>query len=300
MYDVLIIGSGPAGLSAAVYAKRSNLNIIVAEKDYLGTGQIAGSVRVDNYLGYPGMSGFELGDRFRQHAEEMRVPFYNGNVCSIRDNGSSWRTCFSEGECVESRAIIYAAGTKPRVLNVEGEKKFFGRGISACVVCDGPLYKGKTAAVIGGGDTALDSALYLSDICSRVYLIHWRQDFRGNKAILGMLEKKPNVEILRNLAVRKICGEERVEILVLSDGRKLKVDGIFETVGADPRTELLKGTILLDPAGYVLAGEDGVTSAEGFFVAGDVRKKKLRQVSTAVADGANAAFSAMEYLRRFR
>ena len=115
-----------------------------------------------------------------------------------------------------------------------------------------------------------------------------------------MLEKKPNVEILRNLAVRKICGEERVEVLVLSDGRKLKVDGIFETVGADPRTELLKGTILLDPAGYVLAGEDGVTSAEGFFVAGDVRKKKLRQVSTAVADGANAAFSAMEYLRRFR
>ena len=272
----------------------------MAEKDYLGTGQIAGSVRVDNYLGSPGLTGFELGDRFRQHAEEMRVPFYNGNVCSIKDSGFSWRTCFSEGECIESRTIIYAAGTRPRTLNVEGEKKFFGRGISTCVVCDGPLYKGKTAAVIGGGDTALDSALYLSDICSRVYLIHWRQDFRGNKAILGMLEKKPNVEILRNLAVRKICGEERVEVLVLSDGRKLKVDGIFETVGADPRTELLKGTILLDPAGYVLAGEDGVTSAEGFFVAGDVRKKKLRQVSTAVADGANAAFSAMEYLRRFR
>ncbi len=299
MYDVLIIGSGPAGLSAAVYAKRSNLNIIVAEKDYMGTGQIAGSVRVDNYLGCPGISGLELGDRFRLHAEEMRVPFYNGNVCSIKDAGFSWRTCFSEGECIESRTVIYAAGTKPRLLNVEGEKKFFGRGVGTCVVCDGPLYKGRTAAVIGGGDTALDSALYLADLCSKVYLIHWRQDFRGNRAILGMLDKKPNVEILRNLAVRRICGGDRVEALELSNGRRLEIDVVFEAVGADPRTELLKDTVLLDPAGYVLAGEDGVTSAEGFFVAGDVRKKRLRQVATAVADGANAAMSAMEYLRRF-
>ena len=299
MYDVLIIGSGPAGLSAAVYAKRSNLNIIVAEKDYMGTGQIAGSVRVDNYLGCPGISGLELGDRFRQHAEEMRVPFYNGNVCSIKDAGFSWRTCFSEGECIESRTVIYAAGTRPRLLNVEGEKKFFGRGVATCVVCDGPLYKGRTAAVIGGGDTALDSALYLADICSRVYLIHWRQDFRGNRAVLGMLDKKPNVEILRNLSVRRICGGERVEALELSDGCRLEVDVVFEAVGADPRTEILKNTVLLDPAGYVLAGEDGVTSAEGFFVAGDVRKKRLRQVATAVADGANAAMSAMNYLRRF-
>ena len=299
MYDVLIIGSGPAGLSAAVYAKRSNLNIIVAEKDYLGTGQITGSVRVDNYLGSPGLSGLELGDKFRMHAEEMGVPFYNGNVCSIQDSGRSWRTCFSEGECIESRTVIYAAGTRPRLLHVEGEKKFFGRGVSTCVVCDGPLCRGRTAAVIGGGDTALDSALYLSQFCAKVYLIHWRQDFRGSKAVLGMLEKKPGVEILRNLSVRRICGDDVLEYIELSDGRRLKTDILFEAVGADPRTDLLRGTVLLDSSGYILAGEDGITSAEGFFAAGDVRKKRLRQVSTAVSDGANAAYSAMEYLRRF-
>ena len=297
MIDLLIIGSGPAGLSAAVYAKRSNLDVMVAEKEFLGTGQIAGSIRVDNYLGSFGLSGYELGESFRHHAEELRVPFYTGEAVSIRRSPGGWKTEFYGGEILEARTIIFAGGTVPRSLNVPGEQELAGRGVSSCVVCDGPLYRDKTTAVVGGGDTALDSALYLADMCKKVYLIHWRKDFRGNHVTLEKLKERDNVEIIRNAAVKTINGTDIVSSITLTNGRLLKVDGLFKAIGSDPGTALVKDIVRLDAYGYILAGEDCSTTADGFFVAGDVRTKRLRQISTAVADGANAVFSAIAYLK---
>ena len=296
MTDVLVIGSGPAGLSAAISAKQNHLNTVIVEKDYMGTGQISGSVRVDNYPGCPGLSGFDLGERFRQHAEALGIPFETGLVSRICPWSDGWVAKFEGRDPIFAKTVIYAAGTQPRKLGVQGEEKLFGRGVSSCVVCDGMFFKNRTAAVIGGGDSALDYASFLSEICAKVYLIHRRKEFKGNQVTLDALKQNSKVEILSDTVVTRFEGKDCLEHIVLSDGRKVAVDGLFEAVGAVPRTDLLKGIVKLDADGYIVAGEDGRTSAKGFFAAGDVRTKRLRQVSTAVADGANAARSAAEYI----
>ncbi len=297
MLDLLIIGSGPAGLSAAVYAKRSNMEFKVAEKDFLSAGQIMNGIRVDNYLGFYGISGLELGDKFRQHAEALMVDFHTGEVTSIEKTPEGFKTSFADGSCIESKTIIYATGTKPNRLDLPGEEEIGGRGIGFCVICEGMAYRDKVAAIIGGGDTAVDSARYLADICDKVYLIHRLSEFQANAESVSRLKALDNVEILLNKSVVKVGGTDHLQSLYLSDGSVLHVDGLFEAIGATPQTGLLKGLVDLDDQGYVIAGEDGVTSTEGLFVAGDVRKKKLRQVVTAVADGANAQISALEYLK---
>ncbi len=297
MLDLLIIGSGPAGLSAAVYAKRSNMDFMVAEKDFMGAGQIMNSIQVDNYLGFYGISGYDLGDKFRQHAEALLVPFYTGEAVSIEKTPGGFKTCFYEGQCIESKTIIYAAGTKPNRLDLPGEKSFDARGIHFCVVCEGFGYRDKTVAVVGGGDTAVDSARYLADIAAKVYVIHWLDEFQANRESVRRLKELENVEILTGVSVKSVSGKDQLEELTLSDGRTLKVDGLFEAIGATPQTKLLEGLVDLDERGYVIAGEDGVTSQKGLFVAGDIRTKQLRQVVTAVADGANAQTSALDYLK---
>ncbi|MCM1334315.1 MAG: FAD-dependent oxidoreductase [Bacteroides sp.] len=297
MRDIVIIGSGPAGLSAALYAKRANLDVLVVEKEFQGIGQIAESAQVDNYIGLCGISGFDLGEKFRSDAEKFDAEFYEGNALKIELQNGVWHTFF-ENEIIKSRTVIYAAGATHRKLNVPGEERLIGRGVSFCAVCDGALYRGKTVAVIGGGDTALDDALYLSDIAEKVYLIHRRTKFRGSEKSVLKIKSKENIEIVTPANVLGICGENRINSIKLDNGRELALNGIFVAIGMSPATDLVKNIVTLDSGGYIRADETGITDAPGFFAAGDVRTKKLRQVVTAVSDGANAAFSAIEYLKK--
>ncbi len=295
--DVAIIGSGPAGLSAAIYAMRANLSALVIEKEYEGTGQIAESGNVDNYLGFPGISGYDLGENFRNHALKLGVSFLEQEVTKIEKiNAEIFQIWLEDGSSVEAKAVIYAAGASPRRANVPGEKEYAGKGISYCAICDGSFYRGKKVAVLGGGDTALDDALYLADLADQVYIIHRRKEFRGAGASVKKLEEKKNVSFLLGHQVTEILGDQKLTGVLLEDGSSLLVDGVFIAYGSLPRTELLKDLLDLDPAGYVKADETGATGLEGFYVAGDVRSKKLRQVVTAVSDGANAATAVAEYL----
>lgn len=288
MIDVLIIGSGPAGLSAAIYARRANLNVTVLEKLYMGLGQVAESRQVDNYLGMPGMNGYDMGEAFRRHAEDFGAEFLEGEAAEIKKEGDIFCIVLKDGERLSARTVIYAAGAAHRHLGVVGEDVLAGRGVSYCAVCDGAFYRKKIVAVAGGGDTALDDALYLSEMCSKVYLIHRREEFRGAKATLLKLREKENVTILAPAVINEVKGENKVSGIVLSDGSEIECQGLFVAVGMEPQTELLKGFVTLDKTGYVVADETGKTSVDGFFVAGDVRAKALRQVVTAAADGANA------------
>lgn len=297
MYDIVIIGSGPAGLSAAVYASRAQFSAVVAEKDYMGAGQIAASEQVDNYLGLPGINGFELGEKFREHAVSLGAEFFEGEVSGISKNAESYTVSFKDGSNLESKCIIYAAGTSYRRLEIPGGELL---GVSYCATCDGAFYKGKTTAVVGGGDTALGDALYLSKIAEKVYLIHRRNTFRANRALQELVKKTPNIEVILNAVPTKVMGEKRVEGLEISVSGEVKnfeVNGVFVAIGSVPNTGILDGICSLDENGYIIAGEDGITSADGFFAAGDVRTKALRQVVTAVSDGANCVLSAENYIR---
>lgn len=299
MYDTVIIGSGPAGLSAAVYAKREQLRAVVIEKNYMGTGQIAVSERVDNYLGLYGESGFDLGEKFRSHAASLGVEFIENEVIKIVPEEDFYNIAFADNKIIKAKTIIYAAGANPRRLDVKGESEFTGKGVSYCAVCDGAFYKGKTVAVVGGGDTALQDALLLSKIAETVYLVHHRGEFRANKSLQKTVTETPNIKLVLNSVVKEIIGDKKVSgVKILNNGNEelLNVDGIFTAVGTVPNSRLLNGIAELDNNGYVVANEDGITSAKGIFVAGDVRTKRLRQVVTAVSDGASCVQSVEEYL----
>ena len=297
-YDVGIIGSGPAGLSAAIYAKRANLSAVVIEKEYEGTGQIAESGQVDNYLGLPGISGYDLGEQFREHAVKLGVAFLEQEVTEIKKEDSAVFTIiFEDGSSVETKTVIYAAGAAPRRANIPGEQEYSGKGVSYCAICDGSFYRGKKVAVLGGGDTALDDAVYLADLAEQVYVIHRRKEFRGAATTVEKLRKKENVTFVLEHQVKEITGVEKVNGVILEDGIAIAVDGVFVAYGSVPQTDLVKELVTLDAAGYVKAEETGETSLAGLYVAGDARTKKLRQVVTAVSDGANAATAVVEYLK---
>lgn len=297
MLDAIIIGSGPAGLAAAIYGKRANLNIAVVEKEYEGTGQIAESSCVDNYLGLPGVNGYDLGEQFRNHAVDFGVDFIEHEVVAIEKQPGGWKLAFEDGSSKEARTVIYAAGAQPRKADVPGEDRYIGKGVSYCAICDGAFYKGKTVAVLGGGDTAVDEALYLSDLCEKVYLIHRRTEFRGAAQRVEQARKKANIEFVLGETVKEFVGGEKLTAVRLNSGTSIELNGVFVAYGSKPQTELLRGIVALDDSGYVVANEDGRTSQEGFFVAGDVRTKTLRQVVTAVSDGANAITSVAEYIK---
>lgn len=301
MYDLIIIGSGPAGLSAAIYGKRAGLNLLVLEKNPMSGGQVLNTYEVDNYLGMPGTDGFDMGMKFREHADKMGVEFREAAALSIEDKGSS-KVVHTAEEDLETKAVILAAGAVHASLEVEGEEKFSGKGVSYCATCDGAFFRGKTVAVVGGGDVALEDAIYLSRLCEKVYLIHRRDELRGTHVLQEELKKMPNVDFLYSHVVEEIMGEEtvnglRIRDLKAQESRTLPVDGVFVAVGIRPGTELVQDLVACDEGGYVLAGEDCAASVPGIFAAGDVRKKPLRQIATAVADGANAATSVENYLR---
>ncbi len=296
MYDLIIIGSGPAGLSAAVYAKRAGLDLLVFEKSPMSGGQILNTYEVDNYLGMPGINGFDMGMQFRAHADKLGVTFKNETVLSLEDAGDKKIVHTAKGD-YEAKAVIVATGAEHAKLGVPGEAEFLGRGVSYCATCDGAFFSGRTVAVVGGGDVALEDAIYLARVCEKVYLIHRRDELRGAKILQEDLKKFSNVEILYSHQVKAIEGQDGVESLQVQDlktgeEKKLSVAGVFLAVGIIPDTTLVQGMVAMDERGYVLAGEDCVTDKPGILVAGDIRKKNLRQVVTAVADGANAAISA--------
>jgi thioredoxin reductase (NADPH) len=296
MYDIIIIGSGPAGLTAAIYASRAQLSTVVVEKDYLGTGQIAAALEVDNYPGYPGTPGYELGENFLKHAEMLGTSFYEGEVSGIVKDSNGFVVNFKNAEPLCGKTIIYATGTSYRKLDIPGGTLL---GVSYCATCDGALYKGKNVAVVGGGDTALGDALYLSKIVEKVCLIHRRSEFRGNKTLQEKVKNTPNIELFMDSVPVSIKGKSRVEgIEIAQNGTlvSLDVSGVFTAIGSIPNTSLLDGICELDSNGYVIAGEDGKTSADGIFAAGDVRTKPLRQVITAASDGANCVESAGAFL----
>ncbi len=299
MYDTVIIGSGPAGLSAAVYAKRAELDFIVIERLYGGTGQIAESERVDNYLGLYGENGFEMGEKFRSHAKALGTEFYEGDVTEISSEGSGYKVTLSDGTSFDTKTVVYAAGASHRRLDIKGEAEFHGKGVSYCAVCDGAFCKGKAAAVIGGGDSALGEALYLSKTAEKVYLIHRRDAFRANKLLQKQVSETENIEAILNAVPIEIIGEKRVEALRINRNgseETIPIHNVFGAIGTVPNSKALNGIAELSPEGYVIANEDCVTSAKGIFAAGDVRTKALRQVITAASDGANSIFSVQRFL----
>lgn len=305
MIDVLVIGAGPAGLSAGLYAKRANLSVQIVERA-VGGGQITESGKVDNYLGLAGLSGFELAMKFRQDVDAIEIPVVTGEVTRIEpitaiDSALPhiWRVVLDKEEDKEvlAKTIIYATGATHRHLGVKGEEEYAGKGVSYCAVCDGMFYRNKDVVVVGGGDTAINDALYLSDVCSHVTLVHRRTQFRATKSTVERLLAKENVTIKTPANVTEIKGDSVVTEVTLDNGETLSVNGVFVAVGMIPQTDLVKNLLDMDGE-YIVSDETGVTNQEGFFVSGDVRTKALRQVITAVSDGANAAISAQEYLAK--
>lgn len=307
MYDLIIIGSGPAGLSAAVYAKRAGLDMLIIEKNPVSGGQIIDTYEVDNYLGIPGVNGFDLAMKFREHADKLGAEFADATVTAIEtvDKGSDskapvYKVVTDNGE-FETHTIILATGAHHSKLGIPGEEEFIGKGVSYCATCDGAFYKDKITAVNGGGDVAVEDAIFLARFCKKVYLIHRRDELRATKILQDELFALPNVEVIWDSVVKEIKGEETVTGLHIENVKDhtqadITIDGIFVAIGIHPSTDLFLNVVDCDEQGYVIAGEDGATSAPGIFVAGDSRKKRLRQIVTAVADGANAVTSVQDFM----
>ncbi len=298
-YDVLIIGSGPAGLGAAIYAVRAGLRTAVIDRSPVSGGQVLTTYEVDNYLGFPGLSGSELSDKFRMHADNLGVSFITADVQGVENAASEKIVHTAEGDFAAS-AVILATGASHSKLGVPGEEKLSGMGVSYCATCDGAFFRNRTVAVVGGGDVAVEDAVFLAGICKKVYLIHRRDKLRAADSLQKKLLSLENVEVIWNSEVKEIAGEDIVEgVSVYNNVSKaqssLAVNGVFIAVGIVPNTEMFQGMVEMDEKGYILADETCVTSQKGIFAAGDIRKKTMRQIITAVADGANAVYSVQNY-----
>ena len=301
-YDIIIIGAGPAGLSAAVYAKRAGFSTLVLDKSPVSGGQVLSTYEVDNYLGIPGVTGMELGEKFKNHAVSAGAEFVCANVLSVDAEGET-KVVHTDKEDYEAAAVIFAVGAHHAKLGVKGEEELTGMGVSYCATCDGAFFKNRKVAVVGGGDVAIEDAIFLARGCEKVYVIHRRDTFRAAHSLVDKAREMPNIEFVIDTTVTEICGEDMVEKLVLSNVKtkeqtEMEVNGIFIAVGIVPDTELLQGVVQMDEKGYILSDELGNTSVPGIFAAGDCKKKRLRQGITAVADGANAVTGVEEYFNK--
>lgn len=301
MYDIIIIGSGPAGLSAAIYAQRACLDTIVIEKNGISGGQVLNTWEVDNYPGFPGVTGFELSRQFREHANKLGARVVQDEVVQVELSGNVKKVVCEE-ETYEARCVILASGVHHRTLEVPGEEELRGAGVSYCATCDGAFFRGRTVAVVGGGDAALEDAIFLARMCEKVYIVHRRDKLRGAKRLQERLQALENIEFVWNSETVAIEGNAQVEALRLrqtktGEEKRLDVDGVFIAVGIAPESELYAGQLELDEQGYIRADESGQTSVPGVFAAGDVRTKALRQILTAASDGANCVASAERYLQ---
>lgn len=304
MYDLIIVGSGPAGMAAAIYAGRARLSTLVIEEQPMSGGQIINTYEVDNYPGIPGISGFDLAQKMRVHAQDTGAEFRTGRVLAMEVSGKTKKVCL-EGEELRAYAVILASGAQYRRLGVPGETELTGKGVSYCATCDGAFFRGRRVAVIGGGDVALEDAVFLARGCEKVYLIHRRDELRGAKHLQEQVMAAENIEIRYDTVVAAIHGEAMVEQIDLKRRdmdtlEHLQVSGVFVAVGMEPRQEIVPEEVEQDERGYVVAGEDCCTNIEGIYVAGDLRTKQLRQVITAAADGANAVTSVEHYLNSCR
>ena len=300
LYDLAILGAGPAGISAAIYAARARLNTLWIERKFAQGGQIVDTYEVDNYPGLPGINGMELGEKMAAHAEKLGLTPLRENVVSVEteDEVKIIRTKKNE---YRARTVILAFGAAHRTLGVPGEEALSGMGVSYCATCDGAFFRDRTVAVIGGGNVAAEDAILLSRTCKKVYVIHRRDKMRADQILQEKLFVCENVEMIWDTVPVSIEGEEMVSGIKLQnkktgEEKELSLDGVFIAVGIVPNTELFGDLVKLDESGYIVAGEDCVTSTPGIFAAGDIRTKQLRQVITAAADGANAVISAEKIL----
>lgn len=299
-YDMLILGAGPAGLTAAIYAARANLRVLVCEEKLSG-GEITSTEQLDNYPGFPeGINGMEFGQLLEQQALRFGANLIAGSIETVELHGE-WKKVFTTAGEYKGRTMVLATGTGPRYLGVPGEDLLRGRGISFCATCDAPFFRGKRVAVIGGGDAAVEEALYLTRFAGKVLLIHRRDKLRAVSYLQDKLLHHPNVEIFWDTVVKGFNGEQRLEAVLLQNvadntTREIPVDGAFLYVGRVPNTAFLHG-VEMDAGGYIITNEEMETSVPGVYAAGDIRRKFLRQVITAAADGAIAAMMAVRYLQ---
>lgn len=300
IYDLAILGAGPAGICAAIYATRAKLNTIWLDKKFVQGGQIVDTYEVDNYPGLPGITGLDLGEAMAGHAEKLGMKPQREPVRSI-ETEQGIKVIRTKKNEYRARAVIIACGATHRHLGIPGEEELSGMGVSYCATCDAAFFQDRTVVVVGGGNVAVEDAILLSRTCKKVYLVHRRDELRAEKILQESLFACKNVELIWDSIPLSIEGTDKVEALKIRNKKTqeesfIETDGVFIAVGIVPGTEKFKDLVKLDEAGYIVAGEDGITSEPGIFAAGDIRTKNLRQVVTAVADGANAVASAQRYL----
>ncbi len=301
MYDIAIIGGGPAGLAAGIYAARGGTKCVLIEEMFLG-GQMTRTEQIDNYPGFDcGIDGYTAATKLENQAKKFGLEIVSKQVVSASIMGETKHIVCDDGK-IEAKALIIATGASPRKLGLENEDKFVGAGISYCATCDGAFFKGKTVAVVGGGDTALSDAVYLSKLAKKVYLIHRRDEFRGAKVLQDTVRSKENIELVLSCVPQKLIGDKNITALEVKsvasgEARTLDVEGIFAAVGIEPRTGLFEGQLKLTDSKSIVTNRRMETSIIGVFAAGDVRDTPLRQVVTALADGAVAATAAIEYVK---
>ena len=303
MYDILIIGAGPAGMTAAIYGQRGGKKTIVFDKLSYG-GQVINTAEVANYPGIPNMTGLDFAEKTYNQMKDLGAEMSYEEISEIKDADKSIKTVITtSGKEYQCKAIIIATGSSPRPLGVENEDRFKGAGISYCATCDGAFFRNKTVAVCGGGNTALEDAEVLSDIAEKVYLIHRRDEFRADATNVKRVKGKKNVELVLDSVVTAINGERFIQGLEVQnkkteEKRELKIDGLFVAIGQMPENDIFKDIVKLNKGGYIEAGEDCLTGTDGIFAAGDCRTKKVRQITTAVSDGAIAALAAIEHINK--
>ncbi|MBQ3427711.1 MAG: thioredoxin-disulfide reductase [Clostridia bacterium] len=303
MYDIIVVGAGPAGMTAAIYARRAARSVLVLEAVNYG-GQILNTLDIENYPVEAHISGFDFSTKVYEQAKGLGAEFVFEKAVEIRSEDAA-KTVVTTKNTYTARAVILATGSENRKLGLEDEDKLVGRGVSYCATCDGNFYRNKIVAVVGGGNTALEDALYLSDLAKQVYLIHRRDSFRGEETGAARLKEKDNVEIIYNANVTKLISEKRLKAIEVTDKlngnvRTIELNGLFIAVGRIPENQNFADLIKLDDAGYVIAGEDCHTNIDGVFVAGDNRTKMLRQLVTATGDGAVAATEAVKYINSLK
>ena len=297
MYDILIIGAGPAGLTAAIYGTRANKKVLVLESNVVG-GQIVNTMDIENYPSTPHVTGFDFSQNLSKQATELGAEIKFEKVESIEDG--EIKKVKTNLNTYETKTIIIATGLENRTLNIPNEQELLGKGISICAVCDGGFFRGKDVAVVGGGNTALEDTLYLSNIVNKVYLIHRRNEFRADAKTVELVKSKPNVEFILDSTISSINGEntlENIEVMNKNgDVKVLNISGLFIAIGKIPNTDFLNNLITLDEQGFIVSDETCRTNVKGIFVAGDIRNKQVRQLVTATNDGAIAASEAIKYL----
>lgn len=300
MYDLIIIGSGPAGLAAAIYAQRAELNTVILEKSPMSGGQILNTYEVDNYPGLPEINGFDLGMKVREHADKLKANFKEGEVLQLKVEDGKKKVVL-ENEILEAKAVILATGAQYKKLGVKGEAEFSGMGVSYCATCDGAFFRNKMVVVVGGGDVAVEDAIFLARLCKKVYVVHRRNELRAAKSLQKKLFSMENVEMVWDSEIKEIRGEQTVNSVLIKNKKTetekvIEVEGVFIAVGMSPNSQIYEEIVTTDKNRYVVADESCETDVPGIFAAGDIRTKQLRQIITAAADGANAITSVERYL----